>query len=318
MADKSWPLPWLEVAGDKGGALKWLEYALYRAFVGVGSHLPTPGRKLMSLTLGTLARALDRRRSRAAAEFIAQAYPDLPPERRHALVLAAWRHLIELVLEDARFNALVAGPDIQSHFEIELSERAKAMVTSGRGGLVVVPHVGMWEALPAISPSLGFHPAYVVSRPPRNRFLARHAQRTREERGYRLIPRHGAIEHLMAAVEGGGFVGLMLDQRARGKTVVAPFFGRPANCERSIAVLVRRLKRPVLFAACYRTAQPYRYKAVFDTVIEPEEFSRSSPEEIAARLNVEMERLIRRAPEQYFWLHDRYRKAPLAGDGEGS
>ena len=318
MADKSWPLPWLEVAGDKGGALKWLEYALYRAFVGVGSHLPTPGRKLMSLTLGTLARALDRRRSRAAAEFIAQAYPDLPPERRHALVLAAWRHLIELVLEDARFNALVAGPDIQSHFEIELSEGAKAMLASGRGGLVVVQHVGMWEALPAISPSLGFHPAYVVSRPPRNRFLARHAQRTREARGYRLIPRHGAIEHLMAAVEGGGFVGLMLDQRARGKTVVAPFFGRPANCERSIAVLVRRLKRPVLFAACYRTAQPYRYKAVFGTVIEPEEFSRSSPEEIAARLNVEMERLIRRAPEQYFWLHDRYRKAPLAGDGEGS
>ena len=39
-----------------------------------------------------------------------------------ALVLAAWRHLIELVLEDARFNALVAGPDILSHFEIELSE----------------------------------------------------------------------------------------------------------------------------------------------------------------------------------------------------
>lgn len=314
MAERAWPLPWLEVAGDRGGALQYVQYLLYRGAVGMGSRLPLAGRRAMSWSLGSLMRTLDRNRARAAHEFIAQAFPELAERERHALLLAAWRHLIELVLEDARFNECVLGPHIAEHFEVEVTPAARAAAESGRGGLIVVPHVGMWEALPAIAPVLGFAPTYAISRPPKNRYLARHAQAVREARGYRLIPRHGAIEHLLAAVEGGAWVGLMLDQRARGKTVLAPFFGRPAQCERSIAVLVRRLRRPVLFAACYGTGEPFRYKAVFEAPLALEELSSLDAEGIAAALNRELERLIRRAPEQYFWLHDRFRNAPVVGD----
>ncbi len=310
MAEREWPLPWLEVAGDRGGALQYVQYLLYRGAVGAGSRLPLTGRRAMSLALGSIARTFDRSRARAAREFVAQAYPELSEREREALVLGAWRHLIELVLEDARFNDVVLGPRLREHFEVEVTAEARAAAEAGRGGLIVVPHVGMWEALPALAPAVGFAPTYAVSRPPKNRYLARHAQQVREARGYRLIPRHGAIEHLIAAVEGGAWVGLMLDQRARGKTVLAPFFGRLAHCERSIAVLVRRLRRPVLFAAGYRTAEPFRYRAVFEAPLSVEELSAMNPEEIAGALNREMERLIRRAPEQYFWLHERYRKAP--------
>lgn len=314
MAEHEWPLPWLEVAGDRGGALQYVQYLLYRGAVGTGSRLPLAGRKAMSLSLSAIARTFDRSRARAAREFVAQAYPSLSEREREALVVGAWRHLIELVLEDARFNDVVIGSRICDHFELEITPEARAAAEAGRGGLIVVPHVGMWEALPALAPVVGFAPTYAVSRPPKNRYLARYAQQVREARGYRLIPRHGAIEHLIAAVEGGAWVGLMLDQRARGKTVLAPFFGRPAHCERSIAVLVRRLRRPVLFAAGYRTAEPFRYRAVFEAPLSVEELSAMNPEEIAGALNREMERLIRRAPEQYFWLHDRYRHAPeLAG-----
>ena len=80
-----------------------------------------------------------------------------------------------------------------------------------------------------------------------------------------------------------------------------------------VPVLVRRLKRPVVFGACYRTARPFHYRAVIDAVLTPEELSKSSPEAIATAINREMERQIRAAPEQYFWLHDRYRKGPAAG-----
>ena len=109
----------------------------------------------------------------------------------------------------------------------------------------------------------------------------------------------------------------MLDQRAHGKTVIAPFFGRPAHCERAVAVLLRRLRMPVVFVACYRTATPFRYRAEFTSVIRPEQFAHASPEVIAAAVNRELERLIRAAPEQYFWLHDRYRNAPELSAGAG-
>jgi KDO2-lipid IV(A) lauroyltransferase len=313
MADADGPLPPREVLGDRGGALAQLEYLAYRAAVGSFAHLPAVGRRALSAVLGRAAMALDRRHTGSARRFVEQAFAGrLSAAERDRLVLAAWRHLIELTLEDARFNEVVLGPGLERHFEVELSDDARRARDAKAGGLFVVPHVGMWEAMPAIGAHLGFSPAYVVSRPPRNLPLSRFAQRVREQRGYRLIHRRGAIDGLLEVVKKGGWVGLMLDQRARGKTILAPFFGRPAHCERSIPILVRRLGRPVVFGATYRTERPFHYRTVVDKVLWPEELSRLRPEEIASAINREMERQILVAPEQYFWLHDRYRKAPEA------
>jgi KDO2-lipid IV(A) lauroyltransferase len=119
------------------------------------------------------------------------------------------------------------------------------------------------------------------------------------------------VQHIL---EAGGSVAMLLDQRARKRAVVAPFFGRPAACDRSAGVLIKRLKKPVILGACYRSATPWRWRAVIPTVLRPEDTAGASAEEIAARVNAELEALIRRAPDQYFWLHDRFRGAPLEPD----
>ena len=75
-------------------------------------------------------------------------------------------------------------------------------------------------------------------------------------------------------------------------------------------MLLRRLDMPVLVGACYTTDVPYRYRMYFPTVIAPGELKGASPEAIVGRVNAEMEALILRHPEQYFWLHDRFRDAP--------
>jgi KDO2-lipid IV(A) lauroyltransferase len=314
-ADPSpWPVPWESVEGVRNGPLAWAEYGAVRALLALGSRLPAGGREALAAGFARLARAVDRRHSDAARRFVAQALGGaLDGARREALVLAAWRHLALLTLEDARFNEIVVGPRLAEHFEVEMCDGVRELLACGGGGLAIVPHVGYWEGLPAIGAALGFRPAYVVSRPPRNRPLSRFAQATRERRGYRLIHRRGAIESLTRIVAAGGYVGLMLDQRARGKTLVAPFFGRPALCERSVPVLVRRLKKPLFFAACYRTERPFHYRAVFPRVLWPDEIAHAPPEAIAAEINREIERMILARPEQYFWLHDRFRGAPETG-----
>ncbi len=315
-ATTAWPVPWEEVAGDRDGWRAAVEYALFRGAVGLGSRAGSAGRRAIALGLARIAKLVDRQHSASARVLLDQAFgAGLDPARREELVLAAWRHLFELTLEDARFNERVLGPRLLEHFEVEMCDDARRILEQRIGGLVIVPHVGMWEAMPAVGTALGFRPTYVVSRPPRNRPLSRFAQRVREERGYRLLHRHGAIESVTKVVQAGGYVGLMLDQRARGKTVLAPFFGRSAHCERSIAVLVRRLRKPVLSAACYRTSRPFHYRVVLPRVIWPEDFPDSSPETVATAINHELERLIHAAPEQYFWLHDRYRDAPPISTG---
>lgn len=307
-----WPVEHQLVEGDRNGLGAWLQYGLFRAAVGVFARLPAAGRRALSRAIGELALRLDRKRSRYAAEFIAQALPHSSRAERDALVLAAWRHLIEFSLEDVRFNDCVLGPKLMEHFEVELSDDVRRLLAEGGGALAITPHVGVWEALPALWARLHSGPVYVVARPPRNRPLSRFIQASREARGFRVLHRHGAVESLTRVVQGGGVVGLLLDQRARGKTMLAPFFGRPAHCERSVPLIARRLRRPMFFAACYRTARPFHYRVVASRVMWPDELARCSPEALLGEINREMERMILAAPQQYFWLHERYRNAPAA------
>ncbi len=307
-----WPVDHQLVEGDRNGASAWFQYGLFRLAVGAFARLPTAGRRALSRGIGELALRLDRKRTRYAAEFIAQALPHTTSEERAELVLAAWRHLIEFSLEDVRFNARVLGPQLMEHFELELSDDVRRLIAEGGGALAITPHVGVWEALPALWARLHSGPVYVVARPPRNRPLSRYIQASREARGFRVLHRHGAVDSLTRVVQGGGVVGLLLDQRARGKTMLAPFFGRPAHCERSIPLLARRLRRPVFFAACYRTERPFHYRVAASRVMWPDELARCSPEHLLGEINREMERMILAAPEQYFWLHERYRNAPTS------
>ena len=118
-----------------------------------------------------------------------------------------------------------------------------------------------------------------------------------------------------AILRAGGALGLLLDQRARKKPVVVPFFGRPARCDRSAGVLMRRLRVPVVVVGCFRGDEPLTWRWVFTEVLQPEELAGASPEEVATRVNAALERLILRAPDQYFWLHDRYKDTPSGGPG---
>ena len=80
---------------------------------------------------------------------------------------------------------------------------------------------------------------------------------------------------------------------------------------------MRRLRAPVVIGACYRDRAPYRWRMVLPRVFQPAELAGLDPIAVATLVNAELEKLIRAAPEQYFWLHDRWRGAAEAGLREG-
>jgi KDO2-lipid IV(A) lauroyltransferase len=305
-----WPAPRRAVLGNRGGALAWIEYALARTFVGSLSRLPLALRGPLVGVLARAAKAIDRRRSESARAFLRQALGASIPERElERRVLQAWRHLFDVTLDADAVARRIPPERLREHFEVLLCDDAEEILAGRRGCILATPHVGDWETGAGVMPWVGFDPFYVVSKPPRNRPLSVHAHRMRERRGVRLLPRRGAMQEAAAVVQGGGALGLMLDQRARKRPVMAPFFGRMARCDRSAAVLLKRLRAPIVFAACYRTGTPWRWRLEVPAVLWPKDLEGHSAEAITARVNGELEKLILAAPEQYFWLHDRYRGA---------
>ncbi|MBL8861759.1 MAG: lysophospholipid acyltransferase family protein [Planctomycetes bacterium] len=309
---QDWPVPRQAALGDRGGLLAWLEYAAGRGALGLLSRLPDAPREALVEGCARLARRVDRSHSDAARDFLRTACgPAIPEAEIEARVLQAWRHFLRITIESAGFARRVDFARLGSHLDgVDVHPDAERLRRAGTGTIFVTAHLGDWEIGPSILAHLGFDPFYAVVKPPKNRPLSAHLQRLREARGLRSLPRRGAMQHASQVLRGGGCLGMVLDQRARVRPVLAPFFGRLARCDRSAGVLMKRLRTPVLVGACYRTA-PWRWRLSVPTVIHPDELQ--DADAIVARLNREFEARILEAPDQYLWLHDRYRGVTQPG-----
>ncbi|MCZ6598424.1 MAG: hypothetical protein O7B99_12350 [Planctomycetota bacterium] len=282
---------------------------LTRILLALTARLPEPA---VGVFVGGVARVLRRAlrtRSDVSRAFLRQALGPGPEAELEQRVLQSWRHFLRVMIDSERL-ARLPSERLLEHFDVRWTEEARALRDSGEGCVLLTAHVGNWEASSTIAPWLGFDPLYAVVKPIRSRPFSKLVQRSRERRGIRLLPRRGAMRSAFAVIEAGGAIGMLLDQRARVRPVLAPFFGRLARCDRSAGVMLRRIKATVLISACYLTERPLHYRLEFFDCIRPDEVQHASPEEIAARINAAYERMILRHPDQYFWLHDRYRDTP--------
>lgn len=310
---KSWPVPWESVEGADNGLGAHLSYHLYRLLMSGMGALPDGMREGLLGLLARVGRLVDRSHAAAARKYLQQALgPNLSQAELEGRVLEAYRHFLRVVTETELQESKVPLERIRDHYQVEACDELPRALAAKVGCVVVGPHVGNWEAAASILPRIGFDPFYVIGRPIKNRPLSIAAQADREARGIRVIARKGAMGTVPKIIRAGGHVGMFLDQRGHGRSVLAPFFGRPARSERSAGVLLKRLRAPIVFAACYRTERPWHYRMVVAEVLWPEEVTGLDQKHLAARINAGQEALIRAAPEQYFWLHDRYRKTPLS------
>lgn len=307
--DEHWPVPREAVYGARGGWLASLESRVVLGAFALLRRLPEGARRALIGGVSRLAPHLDRRHADAARVLITQALGEMPRAELERRVRETYAHLARVIYETEWLVHHAPDPKILDRFEIVWTDEARAAFEAPGGRVIVSGHIGNWEAGLAVSPWL-VHPAYVISKPPKNRPLSEEMQRRRERLGIRLIPRRGAMTTAPAILKAGGSVAMLLDQRARKRPILAPYFGRPARCDRSAGVLVRRLKVPVVLLATYRAEKPLTWRLEFFDVIGPEEVTKLGPVGVATRINASLEKMIRKEPEQNFWLHDRYRDTP--------
>jgi len=307
--------PTTDPFGDRNGPLEHLAYAIVRATVGGLVAMPSSLRGAVLGGLARVARRLDRRHADAARRFIEQALgPGVDPERCEALVLGSYRHLAEVALGVVQRHRRIAPERVLDHYELEATPDVERFIAAGPPAVFITGHIGDWEAGPLYWFQRGFRPAHLMAKPPRNRPLSIWMHRMRERGGCTMLSRYGGMREAVSVLAKGGVLGMLLDHRAVQKPVLAPFFGRLARCERSSGVLLRRARVPAIVFACYRTERLFYYRIVAPRVLWPEDLEGRSPEEVAALVNVELEGLIRAAPEQYYWLHDRFYKTPTEAE----
>lgn len=194
-----------------------------------------------------------------------------------------------------------------SRVRMEGREHLQAAAAHGRGVLVLTAHFGNWELL-AGAHGLSGLPLSIVTRPLDHPLFEDFAARFRRRSGADLIVKKQAVREVLTALRCHRMVGILLDQNAtRAEGVFVPFFGSPASTSKGLALLALRTGAPVVPIFLRREPDGRHCMDVSPALPPPEDGEVAT---YTATFNRVIEAAIRRAPEQWFWMHDRWRTRP--------
>jgi KDO2-lipid IV(A) lauroyltransferase len=270
----------------------------------------------MGRRLGDLGYVLTPRRRRLALLNLARAFPDVAPAARRRLCRHSYQHFGLMLME---LSALLARPleETLARIRIDGLEHVRSAMQRYGRVLLLTAHLGNWELLPAACRVTGFRLS-VVLRPLDAPWLDRLATRLREKSGVELIDKRAALRPVLRALAGGRMVGILLDQNAaRREGVFVPFFGRAASTSRSLAVLALRTGTPIVPAFIRREdGGTHRVVAEPALPLPPSGDVEAAIVSLTARCTEAIEAAIREAPDQWLWMHDRWRTRPPGNPAE--
>lgn len=192
----------------------------------------------------------------------------------------------------------------------ELSDGLRQLLC-GRGTIMLTAHFGNYELMGYTIAKLGF-PLTAVMRPLDNPLLNEFIERPRRAGGLSLVYKKGAMESAESILDDGGTLCFIADQDAGRKGVFADFFGRGASWYKSIGLLAMHKRVPIIVGQAARMREGFRYRVEVLRIIRPEEWDgqRDALPWITQTFATALEQGVRRFPEQYLWMHRRWKTRP--------
>jgi KDO2-lipid IV(A) lauroyltransferase len=295
--------------------LSWSQQLLYRLFSLGLALLSLIPRKILVRLANPLSRLwwlLDKRHRDIAGDNLAKAYPDKNIIWINRTAKAAFRHLAIVALEMPSLLR-VNKDNLDDFVRVEGLENLQKLLDQDRGYFFLTGHFGNWELM-AIAAGLFLEkPFFVMGRamdmPAFDRLLTEMRSRT----GNRVIDKDNSASLVSRIIREGGAVGILLDQNAYyTEGLYLDFFGRTACTNKGLALLA--IRHNALVAPVFSFREPDgRYRVEFYEPMEMERTGdlRHDVEANTIAFNQVLESTVRRAPEQWLWVHRRWRIMPV-------
>jgi len=287
-----------------------LESAVLKAVFAFFSSLEPERRLRWGRSVGRFWYALDRKHRLLAVENIVRG---LGLERKEAeeVALRVFRNIAATLAEFSSFDAF---EDLVKNVSVEGLSHLTEALKKGGGAFLVGGHYGNWElGAAALARSV---PLTAVVRPMKNPLADRLINERRGMGGVRVMGHRNSTRQILRKIRRGEAVGILLDQSAsRSESVFVPFLGRPTTVNFGLALLASKTGAPVLPVFSIRREggrHVVRVGKPIDMVSLPDR-----QEELGintARITAVLEEHIRRYPDQWFWVHNRWKTQPRRGE----
>jgi heptosyltransferase II len=286
--------------------LDFVVYLLYRAGLAIAAGLPLPVLFGLGEFLGFWVWLLSRKYRRLAERNVAIAFAnEKTPREMRRLVRRHFQRLGANLLCSVKLTAMPPEKILQ-RVEVDNIEAMDREFRAGVPVVLVLSHLGTWELFAQLMPKfVGYVRNASVYQKLGNRFIDAHVRRTRGQTGLELFDRQEGFQPVIDLLRSGGGVGVLSDQHAGDHGLWTPFFGKLASTSPLPALLAKRTRAALIAAGVY-TMSPARWRMVFTERFDPPKAD-ASIAALTSQINQIIEQQIRVAPEDWFWVHNRWK-----------
>ncbi|HYO25332.1 MAG TPA: lysophospholipid acyltransferase family protein [Lacipirellulaceae bacterium] len=237
------------------------------------------------------------------------AFPQSTAAQRAAIALGMWEHLLVMVAEIAHAPRKLHRTNWRRHSQIPQMELMVRRLLDPRPVVMISGHLGNFEMGGYM---LGLHgfPTHTIARKLDNPFLDRWINRFRAATGQYMLAKDGSSHEIDALLRSGGTLALLGDQHAGKAGCWVDFFGRPASTHKAVALFTLASEAPTAAAAMLRCGAPMQFEMRVADLVDPRDasFTLGTVPLVAQWYTRQLETMIRTAPDQYWWLHQRWRE----------
>ena len=294
--------------------VRWKDRCIYRIvsiFGGWCHRLPKGWALQLGSGIGMLSYYLIKKRRQIALNNLQIAFGShLTNSQRTEICKASFINVGKTCIEFLRFPKLNTA-NIWHEVSVEGAENLHAALAGGKGAIVFLPHFGNWELLSLVYGALIPNRAKAIAFPLKNALLNTYIWQRREQMSLKLIPREQAIRETLRALKNNDAVGFFADQNAGPEGVFVNFLGKPASAARGPVTLALKTGAALLFSLSVRQPDD-RHHVYISSPIHPNPSGdfEIDIETYTTQMLKQLEAYIHKYPEQWLWLHNRWKTQP--------
>jgi KDO2-lipid IV(A) lauroyltransferase len=286
------------MAAAIGGALRFLPR---RAALAFGDFL------------GSFLGDFDRRHVAIASDNLSRAFPGWDESRCLRTARAVYRHFGRVILDILWMQHRTPTEILSLVVEIEGKEHVEEAMAAGKGAIMATCHIGNWE-LHGVAHGMVFGPIGVVARPLDNPTLDERLCRLRSSGGNTVLYKRKALAQVIRMMREGRGVAILIDQNVQERDgIFVDFFGRKAATTTVAAALA--LKTGCAVVPCHtELTSEGRYRLVYEPPIRatPSGDRDADIASLTQLLTGRIESWVRELPDQWLWIHRRWKTRPPA------
>jgi len=294
---------------------KYIDYAVYlgvRVFAMFVHMFEWEANYRTARWIGDLIYRFDGRHREISLRHLRLSFPDWDEEKVQRIARESMRNMVYFALEFLFTHRVVTPGRWREYAGLANQVENIRLLTERKSAIVYVAgHFGNWERVGYTLAILGF-PGFAVARPLDNPYLNRYVMGIRQRKGLTILDKKGASERMDEILASHRYVSFLADQDAGRRGIFVDFFGRPASTIKAPALVAMRYNLPVVVGYGRRLDQRYGFEIGIERIIHPREWTDVDDplRWITQEYTTALENVARRDPEQYLWVHRRWKHRP--------